>query len=315
MIPHRDRASRTRSLRRGQRDEARVAIPAKGKRAAILHDAVHLQRHLQVDLHLARGLQHAIDDAIPAADARVPWIHAGVQVVELHVPPRACGAVGAAEGVGVGVARRVLRSGAAQEFFKCRIENRVPRPIMEVEVPPLARIHREALPLEHATQQRAVPALQRCAAGEVGVGARCRFVIRGRHFDRRARLQIVQRDVDRGAAIMLGAFHGVGHEPARRGGRRVPKDLRHMPRPVGIVDQETVADRPEDPCSPHEREGGGTLEECMGRRVEDATEKVVGRRVSNVEPDRRIEHCRFHQIGRDERATLGRRRQRAIDAQ
>ena len=53
----------------------------------LLDDAVDLERLLQVDLHHLGRLQHAVRDAVPTGDCGVPQIDAGVQIVELRIPP------------------------------------------------------------------------------------------------------------------------------------------------------------------------------------------------------------------------------------
>ena len=237
-----------------------------------------------------------------------------MEVVELHVPPGAPGAVRAPQRVGVGVAHRVL-AGGPEQFLEWRVEDWIARPIAEVEVPPLARVYGEALVLERATEQRAVPALQRRATGEVGLRARRRLVVRGRHLDGPAGRQIVQRDVDCGPAIVLRATRRVGHQPARRGGRGIPEHFRHVPRTVGIVYQQAVATRPQRSRCPHQRERGGALQERVGRRVEDAAQEVVGRGVADVEMDARVERCGLDEVWHEEGAALGRRCERAIHAQ
>ena len=109
VIPHGDRPGGPGARLRLERDEERIAVAPVRELAPVLHDAVDLQRHLQIDLHFARGLKHAIRDRIPTADRRVGGIHPSVQIVELHVPPGAPGSVGASERVGVAVVCGVLR--------------------------------------------------------------------------------------------------------------------------------------------------------------------------------------------------------------
>ncbi len=87
--------------RRNRREEG-VPVPPIRDPLAALHHAVHLERHLQVDLHLGRRLERAIRDRVPAANAAVGRTHGDVEVVEGRVPPRAPGAVASAKRVGVG---------------------------------------------------------------------------------------------------------------------------------------------------------------------------------------------------------------------
>ena len=83
-----DRLLRRRALRRDERDEERVAVAPVREPLAVLHHAVDLERHLQVDLHLRRRLEHAIGDPVPAADAAVARADGDVQVVEASRPTR-----------------------------------------------------------------------------------------------------------------------------------------------------------------------------------------------------------------------------------
>ena len=88
MIERRHRAFAAGRPGFGDRDEERVAVATIGEPMTILHDAVHDQRHLQVDLHLGtRGAHDAIRDAVPSADRTVRGRDAHVQVVERDVPP------------------------------------------------------------------------------------------------------------------------------------------------------------------------------------------------------------------------------------
>ena len=89
------------ALRLDERDEERVPIAAVLKRAAALTDAVDQQRLLKIDLHPGSRLKNPVRDAVPAADTAVCRLHADVQVVKRHVPPRAARPDRAAQSVGV----------------------------------------------------------------------------------------------------------------------------------------------------------------------------------------------------------------------
>src|SRR2546421_7446104 len=83
VIPHRDGARLARPLACRQFHEEGAAVAAIREPSAVLHDAIHLERHLEIDLHLRSGAQHAVGNAIPTADARIARDHAHVKVVEL----------------------------------------------------------------------------------------------------------------------------------------------------------------------------------------------------------------------------------------
>ncbi len=182
-------------------------------------------------------------------------------------------------------------------------------------MPPLARVHREPFGLQHATQQGAVPALARCAAGIIGQGPRRRFVVGRRHLDRCTGRQVVEGEIYRGPAVVLRPARRVRHEPARCRRCRVPEHFRHVPRPVRIVDQNPIPERPQDPRRPHEGERRRPLQERAGRGIDDGAEEIVGRGVADIESDRRIQPGGLHQVGRQKRAGLGGRRQPMIDAE
>ena len=95
-----------RLLRRDHRDEEGIPIAARAQLGSVLHDAVDDERHLQIDLHLARGLEHPIGDCVIAGDTAVGWIDFDVEVVEGGVPPGARGRIGASYRVGVREDRR-----------------------------------------------------------------------------------------------------------------------------------------------------------------------------------------------------------------
>ena len=199
------------------------------------------------------------------------------------------------------------------DVFERDVQDLIPLPVPKVEMPPLARVHDEPFGLQHAAQQGAVPALARRAARIIREGTRRRFVVGRRHLDRHAGRQVVEREIHRRAAVVLRTVRRVRHEPVGLGGRRVPEHLRHIPRPVGVVDQDPVAEGPQHPRRPHERQGGRPLQEGAGRGVDDRAEEVVRRCVPDIESDRGIQPGGLHQVGRQKRGALSGRRQPAID--
>ncbi len=68
LLPGADR------LWRDQSDEKRVAVAAGAELGAVLDYAVNYERHLQVDLHLARWFQDAVSDGVVPDDGAVAGI-------------------------------------------------------------------------------------------------------------------------------------------------------------------------------------------------------------------------------------------------
>ena len=66
------------------------------------------------------------------------------------------------------------------------------------------------------------------------------------------------------AAVVPRALRRVGDEPAPVERRRVPEHLRHVPRAVGIVDEQAVAERPERACA---RTSASAAGRCMNARA------------------------------------------------
>src|SRR6185295_16936520 len=91
------------------------------------------------------------------------------------------------------------------------------------------------------------------------------------------------------AAIVLRSLRRIRHEPAQLGWRGVPEDLRDVPGPVRIVDQEPEAERLEIAVHLGERLGRRTLQERARLFVDRRAEEVVRGRVPDVELDRGVE--------------------------
>jgi hypothetical protein len=83
-------------------DEEGVAVAPELKTLPVLHDAVHLERHLEIDLHLRRRLQYAIGDRVVTTNAAVARTNSDVQIVERRIPPRSARTVASAQRVGMG---------------------------------------------------------------------------------------------------------------------------------------------------------------------------------------------------------------------
>ena len=75
-------------------------------------------------------------------------------------------------------------------------------PVVEVEVPPLGFVNLKALGFHRSAQQIAMPSLQRSAAGIIRIRAVGCLVLSAHHLDRLLRFQVIQRDINGGAAIV-----------------------------------------------------------------------------------------------------------------
>src|SRR5271169_2169187 len=78
---------------------------------------------------------------------------------------------------------RTAESLAGMQIFKLDVQDRVFVPVFVIEVPPLVFINSEAFRFHSATEQVAVPALERGAAWIIGEGARRHLIVRAWHFD------------------------------------------------------------------------------------------------------------------------------------
>ena len=110
----------SRGLRGDQVDEEGVAVAAILEPAPRLHEAVDLERPLQVDLDHAVAREDPVGDAVDAPDGAVGGVDPDRQVVVADVPPGSLRRDRPAQGVRVGrLLRRVLgqdtRNGAEQD--------------------------------------------------------------------------------------------------------------------------------------------------------------------------------------------------------
>ena len=183
-------------------------------------------------------------------------------------------------------------------------------------MPPFAVVDRETLGLHRAAQQVARGALLRRAPGEIRVGALRKIVIPARHGHLEAGPQVVQREVDRAAAIVARALRRVSHEPALVRRRRVPEHLGHVPGPVSVEQPEAVTVWAERSVGADQGLGRGPLQEHARFRVDRGAHEVVGAGVAHIELQRGIERHHFHQIvGTKLAGFLGRHRAQRIRAQ
>src|SRR5579859_1758441 len=186
---------------------------------------------------------------------------------------------------------------AARRLLRLHVEDRVLRPILEIEVPPLKLVDREAFGLHSAAQQFAMPAGERRAAGIIRIGTLGHLIVQSHHLGWLAGFQVVQRQVDGAPAVVARALAGVGDEDALVGWCTVPKHFRDVPGPVGVVNQQAVTHGVQLLMRAHQSFGGGALHESTRVRIEDSPHEIVGSSVANVELDGRVERRQLHKIG------------------
>src|SRR6266849_1485383 len=92
------------------------------------------------------------------------------------------------------------------------------------------------------------------------------------------------------------SFRGVGYENFLVSRRGVPENFGHIPRPVGVVNEQAVPERLQLAVSANDRFGGRALHKRAGFGIEDGAEEIVGRRIADFKSDGRVELCQLHQI-------------------
>src|SRR5271165_3643148 len=103
--------------------------------------------------------------------------------------------------------------------------------------------------------------LFRGASGIVGVRAIGELVVAAGHGDRLAGLQIVDGEVNGASAVVARTLRGIGYIAMLGGRGCIPEDFRHVPRPVGVEDQQTITLLVKFAVGVGYRLGGRTLEE------------------------------------------------------
>src|SRR5207253_10181635 len=88
--------------------------------------------------------------------------------------------------------------------------------------------------------------------------------------------------------LVTGAVCGVGHENLPFGRRGVPKDFRHTPRPVRVVNEPAVPERFERFLHAPNRLSSRALEKRARLRIDRRPKKIVPRRVTYVEANARF---------------------------
>jgi hypothetical protein len=92
------------------------------------------------------------------------------------------------------------------------IDDRILFPVAIIEVPPLVLVDRESLGFHGRTQDLAVPPLERRSPRIPRIRSCGKLVVAADHRDRLSRRELVQREIDGGATIVLGALARIGDE-------------------------------------------------------------------------------------------------------
>src|ERR1700733_5508796 len=88
------------------------------------------------------------------------------------------------------------------QILELHIQDRVTRPILVIEMPPLGRVDRKTLCHHNLPQQCAESAFISRSAGEIGISPSGHLVITTRHLHFFPRLQVIQRHINRAPTIV-----------------------------------------------------------------------------------------------------------------
>ena len=119
-----------------------------------------------------------------------------------------------------------------------------------------------------------------------------------------------QAEVHRPAPVVARTFRRIGDEHLLVVRRRVPEHFRHIPGPVGIVQDQAIAILAQLGVNPHHRLRRRPLQERPRLVVQLNPHEIVRGRVANIQPDRGIQLRHFHEVRLPELAGLDRRGRR-----
>lgn len=187
------------------------------------------------------------------------------------------------------------------------IEDGIAFPRFVIEMPPLAGVHVEALGLHRGAENVASPPSE----GRSRFGFRMRRVgervVVGRKRERTSGLQIEEGEIDRTSPIVARTPSGIGDEGAALGRYGFPKQQRHAPRSIAVVEEQSEPERFEARTDAQERFGRRTLKEHAPFVVDGDAEKVAVGRVTHVEAHARVERGDVDEIGAGRAVGLERR--------
>ena len=99
---------------------------------------------------------------------------------------------------------------------------------------------REPLRFHRVSEQVAVPALERRSTRVQRIRPIRQLVVATGHPNRSAGFQIIEREIDRRPAIVSRSLRRIRHEHMLVGRSAVPEHLRDVPRPIGIVNEQSI---------------------------------------------------------------------------
>lgn len=165
-----------------------------------------------------------------------------------------------------------------------------------IKMPPFVRIDDEVFGLHQCSQHVAVSALFVGTARVIGRGPFRKFVKTGRHRDQLTGLQIIDSQVHRAASVVLRAPFRVRDKLALVQADDIPKQLRDRPRPIAVEDHKAEAFFSKLLMHPHERFRRRPLKKSPSLSVNGSADKIVRRRVSDIELYRVVEFCELYQM-------------------
>ena len=134
-----------------------------------------------------------------------------------------------------------------------------------------------------------MPALARGSAGIQRISTRRKFIVAAEHLNRLAGFEIIQRQVHGSAAIMNRAFRWISNEVAQAVRRGIPEHFGHVPRPVGIINQQAKAHFTQPLHHPAESFCCRTLHKSPRLAVKLRLHEIIGASVTDIEFYRRVD--------------------------
>ena len=178
---------------------------------------------------------------------------------------------------------RTATSRLTVDRFEGLVPDAVFLPISIIEMPPFEFVHREPRRLHRLAQQLAVPTLPRGAPRIQWIGPCRKLIVTGHHLDRLARLQVIQSQIHRTAAVVTRAVRGVGNEIFQVTRRGIPKHFRDVPWAVGIMNQQPQTLLFQLLMGRHHRFCGRPLHKSTWLFVENRTREIIRGPVAYIE--------------------------------
>ena len=119
-----------------------------------------------------------------------------------------------------------------------------------------------------------------------------------------------QSKIHRSTPVVARPFRRIGDEHLLMVRRRIPEHFRHIPGPVSVVKNQAIAILAQLGVNPRHRLRRRTLQKRPRLVVQLNPHEVVRGRVTNIQPDRRVQLRHFHEVRPPELAGLDRRNRR-----